>query len=91
MAERFRPARLAHRRGAEQLKLSCGLSADFPPRVPTLTTFAVRGRLMMVDIVGTGHVGLVSGVCLVEFGYRVFCVETSPKMIAGLQVGKVPI
>lgn len=46
---------------------------------------------MKITIVGTGYVGLVSGVCLAEFGHRVVCVDTSPEKIAGLRKGKVPI
>lgn len=46
---------------------------------------------MKITIVGTGYVGLVSGVCLAEFGHDVVCVDTSPEKIADLQKGKVPI
>lgn len=46
---------------------------------------------MKVVIVGTGYVGLVSGVCLAELGHRVVCVDTSPEKIAGLRAGRVPI
>ncbi|MCC5987141.1 MAG: UDP-glucose/GDP-mannose dehydrogenase family protein [Pararhodobacter sp.] len=46
---------------------------------------------MKIVIVGTGYVGLVSGVCLAELGHRVVCVDTSPEKIAGLRQGRVPI
>lgn len=47
--------------------------------------------MMKITIVGTGYVGLVSGVCLAEFGHRVICVDTSPEKIAALRNGMVPI
>lgn len=46
---------------------------------------------MKIIIVGTGYVGLVSGVCLAEFGHQVICVDTSPEKIAKLKKGIVPI
>ena len=46
---------------------------------------------MKVVIVGTGYVGLVSGVCLADFGHDVVCVDTSEEKILGLRKGIVPI
>ncbi len=46
---------------------------------------------MKITIIGTGYVGLVSGVCLAEFGHQVTCVDIDEKKIAGLQRGEVPI
>lgn len=46
---------------------------------------------MKITIVGTGYVGLVSGVCLAAFGHRVICVDTSVDKIDGLKAGHVPI
>lgn len=46
---------------------------------------------MDIAIVGTGYVGLVSGVCLAEFGHHVICVDTSHEKIDRLKSGKVPI
>jgi UDPglucose 6-dehydrogenase len=46
---------------------------------------------MKITIVGTGYVGLVSGVCLAEFGHRVICVDTSADKIDSLRAGEVPI
>lgn len=42
-------------------------------------------------MVGTGYVGLVSGVCLSDFGHDVVCVDTSATKIAALERGEVPI
>lgn len=46
---------------------------------------------MKIAIVGTGYVGLVSGVCLAQFGHDVVCVDTSQDKIASLKSGIVPI
>lgn len=45
-------------------------------------------RLLMV---GSGYVGLVSGVCFADFGHDVVCVDKDPAKIARLQAGEVPI
>ena len=42
-------------------------------------------------MVGTGYVGLVSGVCFSEFGSTVACVDQDAAKIARLQRGEVPI
>jgi UDPglucose 6-dehydrogenase len=42
-------------------------------------------------MIGTGYVGLVSGVCFSEFGFDVTCVDTDPGKIARLKNGIVPI
>lgn len=46
---------------------------------------------MKVAMIGTGYVGLVSGVCFSDFGHDVVCVDKDPKKIASLNDGKVPI
>ena len=42
-------------------------------------------------MIGTGYVGLVSGVCFSDFGHDVICVDKDPAKIAMLNAGKVPI
>jgi UDPglucose 6-dehydrogenase len=42
-------------------------------------------------MIGTGYVGLVSGVCFSDFGHHVVCVDKLPEKIAMLEAGKVPI
>lgn len=42
-------------------------------------------------MIGTGYVGLVSGVCFSDFGHEVVCVDKIPEKIALLQRGNVPI
>ena len=46
---------------------------------------------MNVAIVGTGYVGLVTGVCLAERGNAVHCVDTNPKVVEKLTAGEVTI
>ncbi|MEL6685993.1 MAG: UDP-glucose/GDP-mannose dehydrogenase family protein [Pseudomonadota bacterium] len=46
---------------------------------------------MKVCMVGTGYVGLVSGVCFADFGHEIVCVDKDPKKIETLQSGGVPI
>jgi UDPglucose 6-dehydrogenase len=46
---------------------------------------------MKIAMIGTGYVGLVSGVCFSDFGHDVVCVDKDPKKIDLLNAGKVPI
>jgi UDPglucose 6-dehydrogenase len=46
---------------------------------------------MKITMIGTGYVGLVSGVCLSDFGHDVICVDKNPEKIAMLLEGRVPI
>ena len=42
-------------------------------------------------MIGTGYVGLVSGVCFSDFGHEVVCVDKDPEKISMLEAGEVPI
>lgn len=46
---------------------------------------------MKVAVIGTGYVGLVSGVCFSDFGHDVVCVDKDPAKIEMLMQGRVPI
>ena len=46
---------------------------------------------MQLAVIGTGYVGLVSGVCFSEFGFRVTCVDRDADKIAKLQQHIMPI
>ena len=46
---------------------------------------------MKIAMIGTGYVGLVSGVCFSDFGHLVVCVDKSAEKLAKLQAGEVPI
>lgn len=46
---------------------------------------------MNISIIGSGHVGLVTGACLAELGNRVICSDNDNKKIASLKKGTMPI
>jgi UDPglucose 6-dehydrogenase len=46
---------------------------------------------MKIAMIGTGYVGLVSGVCFSDFGHSVVCVDKDPRKIEMLERGQVPI
>lgn len=46
---------------------------------------------MRIAMIGTGYVGLVSGVCFSDFGHDVVCVDKDQAKIARLKGGEVPI
>lgn len=45
---------------------------------------------MRISVVGTGYVGLVTGVCFSELGYQVTCIDRDEAKIATLQAGDAP-
>ncbi len=46
---------------------------------------------MRIAMIGTGYVGLVSGVCFSDFGHDVVCVDKDERKIAALEKGEIPI
>jgi UDPglucose 6-dehydrogenase len=46
---------------------------------------------MKIAMIGTGYVGLVSGVCLSDFGHQVVCVDKDVAKIDALRQARVPI
>jgi len=46
---------------------------------------------MKITMIGTGYVGLVSGVCFSDFGHEVVCVDKVQSKIDKLNAGEVPI
>jgi UDPglucose 6-dehydrogenase/GDP-mannose 6-dehydrogenase len=47
--------------------------------------------MMRVSVVGTGYVGLVTGVCLAEKGHSVVCVDIDSEKIESINCGITPI
>lgn len=46
---------------------------------------------MRVAIIGTGYVGLTTGVCLAYIGHQVSCLDADQSKIDALKAGKIPI
>jgi UDPglucose 6-dehydrogenase len=46
---------------------------------------------MRVCVIGTGYVGLVTGVCLAQIGHQVICIDNNESKVALMQSGKSPI
>lgn len=46
---------------------------------------------MKVSIVGTGYVGLVTGLCLAELGNEVVCIDVVPAKVRSIMEGRAPI
>lgn len=46
---------------------------------------------MKIAVIGTGYVGLVSGVCFSETGVEVMCIDNNEEKVAKLNRGEVPI
>ncbi len=46
---------------------------------------------MRIAMIGTGYVGLVSGVCFSDFGHEVVCIDKDAGKIARLDRGEAPI
>jgi len=47
--------------------------------------------LSNICVVGTGYVGLTTGVCFADLGNSVTCIEINPEKLAHLRSGKAPI
>jgi len=45
---------------------------------------------MKIAMIGSGYVGLVSGVCFADFGHSVVCVDKDPARIESLLRGEIP-
>ena len=46
---------------------------------------------MKISVIGSGYVGLVTGACLSEFGYKVVCIDKNKKKIELLKKNIIPI
>jgi UDPglucose 6-dehydrogenase len=45
---------------------------------------------LKITVIGTGHVGLVVGLCFAEIGHDVVCVDNDPNKIKTLEDGRLP-
>jgi UDPglucose 6-dehydrogenase len=45
---------------------------------------------MKIAVIGSGHVGLVTGACFAELGHDVICVDHDKKKLKALKNGKIP-
>lgn len=46
---------------------------------------------MRISIIGSGYVGLVTGVCLADKGHSIICVDADREKVAGINQGEPPI
>lgn len=46
---------------------------------------------MKIAVIGSGYVGLVSGVCFADFGHDVICIDVDETKIRNLKAGRIPI
>ena len=46
---------------------------------------------MRITVIGSGYVGLVTGACLSDLGFKVVCLDKDEEKIRALQEGEVPI
>ncbi|UDQ88160.1 UDP-glucose/GDP-mannose dehydrogenase family protein [Xanthobacter autotrophicus] len=46
---------------------------------------------MKITMIGSGYVGLVSGVCFADFGHDVVCMDKDESKIVALKDGRIPI
>ncbi len=46
---------------------------------------------MKITVIGSGYVGLVSGICFAKIGHEVVCVDKNSAKIAQLNSGEIPI
>lgn len=51
----------------------------------------LRYCILNATIIGTGHLGLVLGVCPVDVGHQIVCVDVDAAKVGGLDRGVIPI
>lgn len=47
--------------------------------------------MIRIGIIGTGYVGLVTGVCLSDFGWQVTCADVNENIVSKLNRGETTI
>lgn len=58
------------------------------PNISHLTTYLPN---MRVCVIGTGYVGLVTGVCLAHIGHQVICIDNNEEKVKLMKSGQSPI
>ncbi len=53
--------------------------------------YILKEIVMNISVIGTGYVGLVSGVCFAEMGNKVTCIDIDKKKVDIMSDGKSPI
>ena len=53
--------------------------------------FIDLGEYMKVSVIGTGYVGLVSGVCFAEMGNNITCIDINAEKVQSMRDGNCPI
>jgi UDPglucose 6-dehydrogenase len=51
----------------------------------------LKNKLKKITVVGTGYVGLVTGVCFAEIGHHMTCIDIDHRKVEKLNSGKSPI
>ena len=51
----------------------------------------IFGGIMKISIIGTGYVGLVTGICLADFGNNIICADNGKEKIDILNKDQLPI
>ncbi len=54
-------------------------------------SISCEGGHSTVTVIGTGYVGLITGVCFADFGHTVFCVDNDASKIEQLNNNHIPI
>jgi UDPglucose 6-dehydrogenase/GDP-mannose 6-dehydrogenase len=52
---------------------------------------SIERNIMRVSVIGTGYVGLVTGVCFAEKGHQVTCVDVDQTKVDAINNGVAPI
>ena len=79
-------------------RLDYAYDAAFSPKTLRIMLTMLRflrkrlgAEIMNITVIGTGYVGLVSGICYAELGNHVVCVDKDLPKVETLQNGGIPI
>ncbi len=46
---------------------------------------------LRIGVIGTGYAGLVTAICLADFGFHISCADMDPEKIRSLNMGEIPV